>query len=106
MISWTAGASAGQDFCKGQALCSVFNYAQLLLDDADDDGNLDSTRQEATVSLSGETTDETKEKNQTAKRNTAGERGSANTLSPAASGQHPGSLSALPDAAYSNYSAD
>jgi hypothetical protein len=34
-------------------------YSQLLLDDADDDGILDSTRQEATVSLSGETTDET-----------------------------------------------
>jgi hypothetical protein len=32
-------------------------YSQLLLDDVDDDGILDSTRQEAFVSLRGETTD-------------------------------------------------
>ena len=34
-------------------------YSQLLLDDEDDDDILDSTRQEATVSLTGETTDGT-----------------------------------------------
>ncbi len=34
-------------------------YSQMLLDDVDDDGILDSTRQEATESLTGETTDGT-----------------------------------------------